>query len=55
VRQKRITCGIFQHPEAGLLEFQAHSLSVDGNPTLHWSIYTPYTIETEEKLLSLLA
>jgi transcriptional regulator with XRE-family HTH domain len=55
VRQKRITCGIFQHPEAGFLEFQAHSLSVDGNPTLHWSIYTPYTIETEEKLLSLLA
>ncbi len=55
VRQKRITCGIFQHPEVGLLEFQAHSLAVDGNPTLHWSIYTPYTIETEEKLLALLA
>jgi transcriptional regulator with XRE-family HTH domain len=55
VKQKKITCGIFQHPEVGLLEFQAHSLSVDGNPTLHWSIYTPDSIETEEKLLSLLA
>ncbi len=55
VKQKKITCGIFQHPEVGLLEFQAHSLSIDGNPTLHWSIYTSASIETEEKLLSLLA
>jgi transcriptional regulator with XRE-family HTH domain len=55
VRQKRIICAVFQHPKVGLLEFQVHSLSVDGNPTLHWSIYTPYTMETEEKLLSLLA
>ncbi|MDR1510588.1 MAG: helix-turn-helix transcriptional regulator [Synergistaceae bacterium] len=48
VKRKRITCGIFQHPEAGLLEFQAHSLSVDGNPTLHWSIYTPYTYTNKD-------
>ncbi|MCB5238636.1 helix-turn-helix transcriptional regulator [Niallia circulans] len=54
VRQKRITCGIFQHPKVGLLEFQAHSLSVDGNPTLHWSIYTPDSMETEGKLFSIL-
>ena len=54
VSRKKITCGIFQHPKVGLLEFQAHSLSVDGNPTLHWSIYTPYTAETEKKLFSLL-
>ncbi|MGG6314478.1 helix-turn-helix transcriptional regulator [Paenibacillus macerans] len=55
VRQKKITCGIFQHPDVGLLEFQAHSLSIDGNPTLHWSIYTSAGIETEEKLITILA
>lgn len=54
VQQKKITCGIFQHPSAGLLEFQVHSATVDGNPTLHWSIYTPYGTEMEEKLESIL-
>lgn len=54
VKQKRITCGLFQHPEVGLLEFQVHSLSVDGNPTLHWCIYSPDDVATEEKLSSIL-
>lgn len=54
VQQKKITCGIFQHPSAGLLEFQVHSASVDGNPTLHWSIYSPASEETEGKLENIL-
>ncbi|QWU13831.1 Transcriptional regulator, contains XRE-family HTH domain [Paenibacillus sophorae] len=55
IRQKKVNRAVFHFAETGNLEFQIHyAAMIDGNPDLHWCIYTPVPgTGTEEKLLKL--